>query len=376
MNPSSPSPPGVLDVQIIEAQKLAVIGLLAGGVAHDLSNILGAIAGFAEGLRDELPDDSIGARDADLILAATSRGTALLKQLLAFSRRQNRPPAAVDIVELLRQLGPLLPRLLGERIKLEVVTPARELIVKVDPVQIEQVVLNLAINARDAMPDGGPVAITLEPATRAREGSSTEFALLRVRDAGIGMATQSEGKGTGLGLATAHAIVTQYGGSIAVESQPGQGTTFEVLLPLTAERKTTSLADADALARGNGESVLVVEDDRLYRQLLSQMLGRQGYKVLTAQNGLEALEVIAAGTAIDLVISDLVMPKLGGHELAAQLARLRPALPLLFISGDAPGPTEAGITEKHNFLEKPFTAKALLTLVRRTLDGGAMSPRT
>jgi two-component system, cell cycle sensor histidine kinase and response regulator CckA len=386
-----------LEEELAQAQRLESIGRLAGGVAHDFNNLLTVILGAAETLRDRLA----GGRDAPLeeveeIGAAGQRAAELTRQLLAFARKQPIAPAPLDLNAAVRGAERLLRRALGEDVELRVHLGPSLWTVCCDRGQLEQVILNLAVNARDAMAGGG--ALTLEtrnlPAGEpspadAPDGAAGDWVELRVRDTGTGMTpdvrahlfepfftTKAPGKGTGLGLATVYGIVRQGGGHVRVESAPGQGSCFRVLLPRwLGPPPEPSGPDAPPAARGH-EVVLVVEDDRAVRETTVRALSGGGYRVLVAGGGPEALALVErAGTPPDLVVTDLVMPGMGGRELASVLRARFPGLRLLFVSGydrDAvqpSGPPDPGA----RFLPKPFTPSALLASVRAALD--AVEPR-
>ncbi|OFV88040.1 MAG: hypothetical protein A2V74_07105 [Acidobacteria bacterium RBG_16_70_10] len=382
-----------LEQQLRQAQKIEAIGQLAGGVAHDFNNILNVISGYSElALRRVDKRDPVR-RYLEEIRVGASRAAGLTRQLLAFSRRQILEPIVLDVDEVLRGLESMLRRLIREDIELVTTLRAAPALVKADRGQVEQVVMNLAVNARDALPEGGRLTIETAPAeldevfcrqhVGARPGP---YVMLAVSDTGIGMdaetrshifepffTTKEPGKGTGLGLSTVYGIVKQAGGSIWVYSEPGQGATFKVYLPraeevVAAPRPPTPPAEPP----GGTETILLVEDEEALRTLTRELLESLGYTVLEARHGVEALELSARlESRIDLLVTDVVMPEMSGQELAARLGDARPEMQVLFVSGY----TEDGVT-RHGlpagrvaFLQKPFTSEALARRIRRLLDG-------
>jgi two-component system cell cycle sensor histidine kinase/response regulator CckA len=381
-----------LEGQLRQAQRLEGVGQLAGGIAHDFNNLLTAIRGYAELVRRELADDDAIRDDVDQVLLAADRATELTRQLLAFSRRQVLQPRVVDPAEIVTGIAPMLRRLLGEHVQLVTHLASESGRVKVDPSQLEQIIVNLAVNARDAMPDGGMLTIETMSldldaayvATHA-EGSPGPHVALTVSDTGIGMddatkarifepffTTKEPGKGTGMGLATVYGIVKQSGGSIYVYSEPGHGTSFKVYLPRLDEAATEESVDASPPAATTGsEVVLLVEDEEAVRSFAARVLTDQGYTVLQAANGAEAIALAAASDRqIDLLLTDVIMPGLQGHQLAVRLAADRPELRVLYVSGFTEnsvihhGVAGDGIA----FLPKPFTAEALGRATRQVLD--------
>ncbi len=383
-----------LEEQLMQSQKLEAIGKLAGGVAHDFNNLLVVIIGCAELAMLGLPADSPVHTDLEEILKASRRASGLTRQLLTFARRQVSEPQLLDLNSLILDLEKMLQRLIREDIHLQTRPASGLWPVWVDPGQIEQVIVNLVVNARDAMPDGGQVTIATENVQLAAQNvvlngtlSPGDYVLLAVTDTGRGMSaevrrqafepfftTKAPGQGTGLGLATCYGIIKQHHGAIAIDSEVGQDTRVRIYLPRAqaTNEATILLPEAEASWRG-GETVLLVEDDPAVRTLTAKMLRAQGYEVLDVENGTAALALIdsSADPAIDLLLTDLVMPRLGGLELIEQLQQRRPAVRVLLMSGhiDSPvlmnGLTEHGIA----WLQKPFTTSTLLSKVRAVLDG-------
>jgi PAS domain S-box-containing protein len=380
-----------LEEQLRQAQKMEAVGKLAGGVAHDFNNLLTAIGGYAEALLAALPPDGVPHQDALEITRAASRAASLTRQLLAYSRQQILSPSVIDLQQVVDQLGGMLRRLIGEDIRLITQHAAGETFVRVDRGQIEQVILNLVLNARDAMPQGGSLTIATTPVeldeayARAHVGMTAgPHVSLLVQDTGSGMdpatrnrafdpffTTKEPGKGTGLGLSTVYGIVKQSGGSVWLDSNLGAGTTVRVYLPRVQEQPALEqAAPIVPAAPVGGATVLVVEDEQLVRDLVCRTLRRAGYTVLVADQGEEAVSVSRAHVGpIDLMVTDVVMPRMNGSELAGRLSLERPGLRVLFVSGyasealDIRGSLEPG-TE---YLQKPFTPAVLLDRVRELL---------
>ena len=384
-----------LEGQLRQAQKMEAVGQLAGGIAHDFNNLLTVITASTRFALEALPPGAVVREDLAAVDEAAGRAAQLTGQLLAFSRQQLLRPEVLDLNAVVRGIEPMLRRLIGEDIVvLTLLAPALAPVLA-DPGQLEQVLMNLAVNARDAMPQGGRLVIetaTVEvtPAEAARRGGAVApgaYLRLRVRDTGVGMdeatlarvfepffTTKEPGKGTGLGLATVYGIVQQSGGSVWVSSAPGQGTTFEVDLPQAVAAEVpdaASAGDAPAVAPGS-ETVLLVEDEAAVRAIVRRILRQQGYTVLEASHGREGLRVAERHVGrIDLVVTDVVMPELSGRAFAEQLASTHPGVRVLFMSGY----TDDEILRRGFFLpgmallEKPFTADGLLQAVREVLDG-------
>ncbi|MGH3071978.1 MAG: PAS domain S-box protein [Gaiellaceae bacterium] len=383
-----------LEEQLRQAQRLEAIGRLAGGVAHDFNNLLTVISGYAESLLEGRDRES--EPELDQIAVAAERAALLTRQLLAFSRRQVVQPRVVQVNEVVEGLTPMLERLIGEDVEL-VTSLAHELgFVRADPGQLEQVILNLAVNARDAMPGGGRLTIQtsnvdLDEEYVAHHGESTvgPHVMLSVGDSGQGMDTETlshmfepffttkpVGTGTGLGLATVYGIVKQSGGSIWIYSEPGKGTTLKIYLP----RVEAAVADdlglpAPAVAAAHGtETILVAEDEPSLRRLSARILEKHGYEVVVAESATDAVRIVEAnGRTFDLLLTDLIMPELSGAALAERVRRLVPGIRVLFMSGYADDVvTKNGALEPGApFLEKPFTANELAAKVRELLDAPA-----
>jgi PAS domain S-box-containing protein len=384
----------ILEEQVILSQKMEAIGRLAGGVAHDFNNILTAIGGYSDLLLADLPPDDRRRHDVEEIHQATERAAALTQQLLAFSRRQVLQPKVINLNGLVPDIEKMLRRLIGEDILFATVLHPSLGNVRADPGQLEQVIVNLAVNARDAMLDGGRLTIEtrnveLDEAYTAEHPAVKpgRYVMLAVTDTGVGMdeetkarifepffTTKVRGKGTGLGLATVYGIVQQTGGHIWPYSEPGRGTTMRVYLPRVDARADPIERPRDAAPetlRGS-ETILVVEDEAPVRAVTRQLLERNGYTVLEAPDGPAALALVdgeAGGRHIDLLLTDVIMPGMSGRELAAQLNARRPNVRVLFMSGytdDAVvrhGMLEPGLA----YLEKPFRPTALLRKVRGVL---------
>jgi two-component system cell cycle sensor histidine kinase/response regulator CckA len=379
-----------LEAQYLQAQKMEAVGRLAGGVAHYFNNLLTAILGYCDLLLTDL--DPVDPRHADIreIHKAGTRAAGLTRQLLAFSRKQIIEPTRLDLNDLVAGLREMLGRLIGEDVELVLRLGAGLAAVQADRGQVEQIVMNLAINARDAMPTGGTLTIDTANVDLDEHDATVHFsvkpgtyAALTISDTGTGMTpevqarlfepfytTKEVGKGTGLGLATVHGIVTQCGGSARVYSEVGKGTSFNVYLPRADAGLDVDAPSLVARPHVGGETVLVVEDAEELRELSTRLLQRQGYHVLVASNASEALRVFEQHPVIDVILTDVVMPGASGPELTRQLTDRRPLLKVIYMSGyteDAivhHGVLKPGIA----FLHKPFTSDTLGRKIREVLD--------
>ncbi|RJQ42446.1 MAG: PAS domain S-box protein, partial [Gaiellales bacterium] len=378
-----------LEAQLLQAQKMEAIGQLAGGIAHDFNNLLTPILGYAQRLVQTLPEGSRQVREAGMILESASRAAQLTAQLLAFSRQQVAEPKVLDVNRHVAMMEGLLRRTIGEQVQLSVELAQDLGPVKADPSQLEQVILNLVLNARDAMPMGGKLTLRTSNVELSEERltgvAGGRCVKLSIVDTGEGITseiqsrmfepfftTKSVGKGTGLGLAIVDGIIKRSGGFIEVESVVGRGTAFHVYLPWAEGAPTEAKETVPSLETfGGTETILLVEDDETVRGFLADMLKGLGYTVLTAGNGAEAIEREAAypGT-IDMLISDIVMPKMSGWELVRVLRRHRPSLPVLFISGypALPENEKMVLSEEVNLLRKPFAVDSLAQRVRQILN--------
>jgi PAS domain S-box-containing protein len=380
--------------QLRQAQKMEAVGRLAGGVAHDFNNILGVISACSEFLRDRVEKGSQSAQFVDNLRRAAERGASLTRQLLIFSRKQVVKPQVLNLNDRLVEVSKLLRPLMGDDVEIVITPKTENVFVEADPGQLDQIVMNLAVNARDAMPRGGK--LILETSTMDFDETFArlhgpmrpgKYVLLAVSDNGVGMdqvtvqrifepffTTKEVGKGTGLGLATVYGIVQQAGGSIWVYSEPGRGTTFKIYLPSAAGKIKSSLdVEPEAMApRHEGMTVLLVEDDEMFRTLTRQMLEEHGYRVLTAVDGKSALEAVAADDgSIQLVLTDVVMRGVSGPEMVKKLQESHPGMRVVYMSGYTGeliadrDVLESGIT----LLEKPFTRAALLKAIDAALGG-------
>jgi len=369
-----------LEARLREAQRLEAVGQLAGGVAHDFNNLLAVIANYAQFVRKELTDGSRAAGDMDQIITASRRASELTRRLLLFSRRQSGTPEVLSLRRVIEGAELLLQRTLGDGIGLKVECEDLLWDVEADRSQLEQVLMSLALNAREAMPDGGDVLIKAENAVMRDQASPSSRAVrLTVTDTGRGMAREVaahafepffttkavSGHGVGLGLATVYGIVTNARGRVELESEPGAGTTVSVLLP--AVRRASDDHASPSAPRGRGETVLVVEDADAVRVLTGRLLYAAGYQVVSVESGAVALERLEAA---DVLVTDVVMPGMSGVELAVTARERRPDLPVVFVSGYTGDTTVAGSDDPATaFLAKPFDGDDLLRAVRSTLDG-------
>src|SRR6202142_1370676 len=382
-----------LELQLRQAQKMEAIGRLAGGIAHDFNNLLMVISGYSEFLLERLGPDPRLRGPAQEISNATQRATSLTRQLLAFSRKQMLAPKVLDLNEVVAENLKMLTRMIGEDIDLVMVPGPGLGAVRADPGQIDQVIMNLAVNARDAMPQGGKLTIETANITIDENFARThqpvipgDYVMLSISDTGVGMDSETQSrifepffttkgaKGTGLGLSTVYGIVKQSGAYIFVESRPQSGTSFRAYFPrvdvreeAAAEQESIGLPRAD---RGR-ETILLVEDETNLRHLAHQYLEKQGYRILEAEDGAAALQIVSGHQGqIDLLLTDVVMPGMNGRELATQISAQRPEVRVLYMSGYTEkaighdGLLEAGI----NLLQKPFSLPALKERVRELLD--------
>jgi signal transduction histidine kinase/CheY-like chemotaxis protein len=383
-----------LERQLLHAQKMEAVGRLAGGIAHDFNNLLTTVLGYGELMLMQLPDASPLRPDVEEILKAGQRAVGLTRQLLAFSRRQVVEPKIVDLNALIEEAVTMLRRLIGEDIDLVTRLEPELGTVRVDPGQMDQILMNLAVNSRDAMPRGGRLGLETRNVTFDASASRLHFdappgsyALLAVTDNGVGMdektrahvfepffTTKEIGKGTGLGLATVYGIVKQSGGYIFVYSEPGKGTTFKIYLPRADTASSDPAAALPASTRvGGSETILLVEDEEAVRRLMEQSLKARGYRVLEAASTKAALALAGAHAgAIDLLITDVVLTGVSGRDLATALLSKRPEMKVLFVSGYTEDTVvqHGVLTAAEAFLPKPFTPDTLTRKVREILDAG------
>ena len=381
-----------LEEQFRQAQKMEAVGRLAGGIAHDFNNILTVITGYGEMVAEKLVDDPVVSEEMQEILKAADHATVLTSQLLIFSRRHVVSREALDLNTVVAKLERMLRRIIGEDVELITVPAASLARVRVDAAQVEQVVMNLAVNARDAMPAGGRLTIEtanveLDPAySRNHIGvKEGQYVMLAVSDTGKGIppdvrsrlfepffTTKERGKGTGLGLSTVYGIVKQSGGEIWVYSEPGKGTTFKIYLPRLAddEAQPARAAETSPVERGD-ETILLAEDEPGVRALAREVLRQHGYQVLEAMDVNDALRICREHPeGIDLLLTDVVMPVMSGRELAERVAEIRPEIKVLYMSGYTDNIVVShGVTSiDKEFLQKPFTPRSLARKVRESLD--------
>jgi PAS domain S-box-containing protein len=394
-----------MERQLHQAQRLESLGQLAGGVAHDFNNLLAVISNYAafvaEEIADKTPQQEWQAvrEDVQQIQRAAERAAGLTHQLLAFARREVIQPRALNLNHVIEGVEQLLVRTLGEHVELSTTLAAGLHLVLADPGQIEQLLINLAVNARDAMPGGGKLIVATADTSVDEDHAASRFGLsigpyvsLKVSDTGTGMpqavidrafepffTTKAKGEGTGLGLATVYGIVTQLGGYVQIYSEPGLGTTFTILLPETSRPAEGPSAGSGAALGGSGETVLVVEDEAAMREVTRRILTRNGFQVITAVNGLDAIEVAAGHPGdIDVLVLDVVMPQMLGKEAAMRICALYPAVTVLFMSGytqgvlDSQGILETGV----NLIEKPFTEVSLLAKLHEIMTHRSESGQT
>ncbi len=375
-----------------QSQKMEAIGMLAGGVAHDFNNLLTIITGYTQLILNNLAQADPNRHSAEQIMKAGERAAELTRQLLAFSRRQALQPKTLDLNQLVTSLGSMLRRLIGEDIELRLSLASELGRVSADPGQVEQVILNLAVNSRDAMPTGG--TLTIETANsevdehyiaRHMGVKPGRYVMLAVSDTGVGMdehtrthafepffTTKEAGRGTGLGLSTVFGIVKQSGGSVDVYSEIDRGTSIKVYLPSIDRAVSDDPSESKAKPKRGSETILLAEDEDMVRTLVKETLEREGYRVLAASNAAEARRLLEENAGpIQLLITDVVMPKMSGRDLARQISSVRPEIRVLYMSGytDA-AVVNSGILQKDvAFLQKPFTPMALSHKVREVLEG-------
>lgn len=380
-----------MEAQFQQAQKMETVGRLAGGVAHDFNNLLTIILGQSELLLEDLPENTKWLSRIKEIKDAGRRAAALTRQLLAFSRKQIFQSKVTDLNEIVRNADKMIRRLLGEDVEFVTLLGEKLSPVKVDASQMDQVIMNLVVNARDAMPQGGKLVVeTLEMkvseslAARYPGLPAGEYVVLKVQDSGIGMTkevkahlfepfftTKEKGKGTGLGLATVYGIVKQSLGYIYADSELGKGTSFLVFLPPSEEKISDFHSQSEKILPRGNETILVAEDEELMLMLITQILTRQGFHVLEARNGLDALRLLedAKTPPIQMLLTDLVMPYMGGSELADKVSKKYPHIKIVFTSGYSDRSAIQEWLEKgHCFLQKPYMPAELLAAVRAELD--------
>jgi signal transduction histidine kinase len=385
-----------LERQLQQSRRLESLGELAGGVAHDFNNLLAVISNYAAFVSEEVAKDvsQVSWRavrdDVMQIQRAAERAAVVTHQLLAFARREVVQLRALNLNEVVKDVRQLLVATLGEHVVLNTDLDPDLCAVLADPGQIGQALVNLAVNARDAMPSGGTLTVSTatadigatHPASRAGLAPG-RYACMKVSDTGVGMAsevidhafepfftTKPKGEGTGLGLATVYGIITQARGNVQVYSEPGRGTTFTILLPATGGDAVPEQRPARCSSAGAGESILVVEDEPAMREVTRRILCRNGYKVITASNGREAVEIAAnRATDIDVLLTDMVMPHMLGKEAAERIRALRPGVKVLFMSGYTQGllDSQGVVAADINLIEKPFTESSLLAKLREVI---------
>ncbi len=380
-----------LEEQLRQAQKMEAVGMLAGGVAHDFNNLLTIINGYSQLMLNNLPKNDPNRHSAEQIMKAGDRAAGLTNQLLAFSRRQVMQPKVLDLNHLITGLSAMLRRLIGEDIDLRLALREDIGRVSADPGQVEQVLMNLVVNARDAMPQGGNLTIETANVTLDDHYAGRHIAvkpgpyiLLAVSDTGSGMdeatknrlfepffTTKGPGKGTGLGLSTVFGIVKQSGGSVEVYSEQGRGSSVKVYLPRIDQKVSLEKEGRRKHAAKGSETILLVEDDEMVRTLVRETLEREGYKVIDSADPVEAQRISEGHRGkVQLLITDVVMPKLSGRELARNLTERRPDMKVLYMSGYTDSAiVNSGILQKEvAFIQKPFTPQGLSNRVREVLD--------
>ena len=387
-----------LEEQLRQAQKMEAVGMLAGGIAHDFNNLLTIINGYSQMVLSSLPEGDDNRNSVEQIMKAGERAAELTHQLLTFSRRQVVRPKVLDLNTVVAATAVMLRRLIGEHIELRIVAGPELGKIHADAGQLHQVILNLAVNSRDAMPNGGTLILETQN-VELREtyvGQSAtlrpgRYVMLAVTDSGSGMdeqtrshlfepffTTKAQGHGTGLGLSTVYGIVKQSNCEIVIYSEPGQGTCIKIYFPAVAEEPVADTAEVlRSQVLSGTETILLVEDEEAVRKLVRRTLEEQGYRLLVAASGTEALEIVGRyGGRIHLLITDVVMPQMGGRQLAERLTALRPQIHVLFVSGYTENSIlrSGNLLEGEAFLQKPFTPLALARRVRELLDRADGAP--
>lgn len=383
----------LLAEQLRQAQKMNAVGQLAGGVAHDFNNLLMVIRNSAQFIKSAIPEDTESSEDATAIIDAAGRAATLTRQLLAFSRKQILDTKQVDLNNVLPDLRSMLSRLVPENIRIEIKLSDEPCLIRADIGQLEQVVMNMAINARDAMPGGG--CLSIETRTEEIDSTSTHafidvvkdggaYAVLIMSDTGVGIdretqrhifepffTTKGVGKGTGLGLSTAYGIIKQHDGHVSVYSEPGEGTTFKIYLPLQRQADGSEVDEEQAATKGGTETILLVEDEPFVLNIGVRMLQSLGYTVYSASNGVEALSQLEQQPAVDLLFTDVVMPEMDGTELAQKVREARPEIKILFASGYSEFHIkESGLLDDAaNLLQKPYELAQVAEKIRQVLEG-------
>lgn len=388
------------DEQLRQSQKMEAVGRLSGGIAHDFNNLLGVIIGYSESIEQRVSPDDPVRKSAMEIRKAGERAASLTQQLLAFSRHRVLQPQILDLNALVTDMGMMLKRLIGDHIELTTNLAARLERVKAEQSQIEQVIVNLVVNARDAMPEGGKLRIDTSNCDVDQSFASSfpflqpgPHVVLMVTDTGIGMdaetrrhifepffTTKGPGKGTGLGLATVYGVVKQSGGGVVVESEPGRGSTFKIFLPKTTDRPVAAPPE-ETLAKGSKESgtILLAEDEEALLDLAAERLRARGYTVLTARDGIHALEVARGFRGpIDLLLTDMMMPRMGGLSLARSLSESRPGIRVVFMTGHAERDASYrdAMRSGAESIQKPFNHEQLIRTVRHALDAAELQVRS
>jgi signal transduction histidine kinase len=378
-----------LEEQLHHSLKMEAVGRLAGGVAHDFNNLLMIINGYSQMLLSATPVGDPTRTDIEEVVKAAERAADLTKQLLAFSRRQIVQPKLLDLNSMVRDLERMLKRVIGEDIELVTRLDANLNAIVADPGHIEQVVLNMTVNARDAMPGGGKLTIETSNVHLDEEyvrshltPAAGHYVMLAVVDTGVGIdadtrshlfepffTTKERGKGTGLGLSTSYGIIRQNGGDIWVDSEPGHGTTFRIYLPVASHIPAAPQQRPETTVLFGDETVLLVEDDAGVRTILEAMLRRHGYQVISCGSPAEALEACARyRPTIHLLVTDMIMPGMNGRQLSEKVLNLRPGIEVLYVSGYADSTQQEVIDSAMDYLQKPFTPEALALKVRELLS--------